>query len=295
MTIYIEVLTKLIREKLTPELGRLNSQKKAGAFGYNHELSEAQLNIIFKLSEDIARFGLLTKSDDATSTLDIRAILTQAHKQIQSVRTSYGEACDEGKTISCLNKLLSRTEAFYEKISRLRFNLLDKELEKTPDSLVYYTACYYLGEILFWPNSRQDNGVRESKEEKLVARLVALSEIVRPEDEYDLENNRKRTLGLLHDLHSDNREVIEAASPIIPLPKFSFWGAAVKPPTEWFAPGTGRLSALFNLVVKDIKAMQPETAACPIKQSGLTDRASRIRDDESNELEPIFDPNTSPH
>jgi hypothetical protein len=73
--------------------------------------------------------------------------------------------------------------------------------------------------------------------------------------------------------------VIEAALPIIPMPTFSFWGAAVKPPTEWFAPGTGRLSALFNLVVKEIKSMQAETADCPIKQSEVTDRASRAGDE----------------
>lgn len=267
MTIFIDVLTKLIREALSKTSNDLLYQSTAR--GYNHKLSLDQKEIISALEESIIRFA--SRDTDEASMEGILTLLTAAHGDIKKAREVHGQGPNTGKTIACLSALLLSTREFHAKLTQFAFPFLNRPfrktpedpLYKTPENIVYFHACYYLGQEIFNPLAHSDRAIRDKKEEALAIRLLALSEYIKPK-EHTLEEQRARTLQVLKDLARDNKEAVSANVSGYAIPGLTFMGAQIVTPSEWFVASAGRFSEMFGLAVREIEKLTPDTAACPL-------------------------------
>ncbi|MDI1351927.1 MAG: hypothetical protein PSV35_04015, partial [bacterium] len=201
MTIFVDVLVKLIREHLSHISSNLTTQSKG--VGYNHKLSLDQKDIISTLEAAMVLFK--STHDDKADSEAIAKLLTASRIKIQEIREKHGEPREEGKTRACLVNLILHTTGFYTKLAEFPFNLLNKEHTSTPENIVYYHACYYFGEEIFDPKAHSDVGIRAKKEGALEKRLQSLSELIKPT--YTLQEQRIRTLQVLEDLAADNKIV----------------------------------------------------------------------------------------
>jgi len=257
MTIFVDVLKKLIRESLTTVSGDLYT--KINTRGYNHDLSREQQAEILKLEESIITF--VSTNNDELDSKSIAKLITDACNEVKKIREKFGQSKDSGSTVPHLNSLTLRVPEFYEKLGKFKFNLLNKENKKTPDDIVYFYACCYLGEDIFRPKQTTKIETRIQKENKLAERLKILSELIRPT--YTLAERIERTLPVLEDLESDNKGVAKGSAPS--LPSISVFGIfQLGSPAEWFAPSTGRLGEWIDVARTEIEKLTPENSDCPI-------------------------------
>lgn len=256
MTIFLKVLIKLIRNHLGELSRNLQSQTASytSSYIYNSDLSMQQKEKVDTLEEKI---GAITGTNDDAKDMEYIVKLLETYRvEVKKVREKHGEQGEEGHTIKTLNNMVFRTKGFYGKLKSFEFNLLNKEYnDVTPDGVVYYHAAYYFGEEVFNPSKTIDPDIRKKKEDKLKNRLVILSELIKPE--YDCLARADRTLGVLQDLASDNKQVIKKDdNKGIALPGLSFWGFSISTPSEWFSASEGRLGAQLNLAISKINELK---------------------------------------
>jgi hypothetical protein len=258
MTIFVDVLKKLIRESLTTVSGDLYT--KIHSKGYNHDLSREQHETISKLEEAIITF-VSTHNDEADAA-SFAQLVTATRDAIKEIRERHRQAKDSGTTIPSLEKLIIRIPEFYDKLVKFKskFNFIDKEHKKTPESIVYFYACCYLGDDIFNPKATTQVELRTQKETKLAVRLTTLMELIKPI--YTLMERKARTLSSLDDIASDNLAVGKGSAPSLPTVSiFGFF--QLGSPAEWFAPSTGRLGELIEVARAEIEKLSPETCDCP--------------------------------
>ncbi|KGP64292.1 hypothetical protein EP47_00115 [Legionella norrlandica] len=289
MTIFLLVLKKLIKEKLSALSGSLDSKSKS--LIHNRELSKDQKGVIDTLEEKITRFDGTNNDHD-----DLQKIIKKLEKarvSIQSLRESYSEPRDEGETISCLNNLRNHSTGFFDKLASFKFKLLDKSYSETPEYIVYYHAAVYLGDEIFTPKPGIDISIRNQKEDQVAKRLQSLSELIK--SNYNLEEQRERALQVLSDLAADNKKIIKKDESS--LPSFSlFWGASIVAPAELFSAREGRFGDEFNMANRRIKAMtekqfkpsviQQVEKKPELKQEGIKKSDQEHDEDEENSSQP---------
>lgn len=255
MTIFLTVLKKLIKEKLTKVSSDL--QWQAGyPLVYTQALSLQKKDIIDQLELEIQDFKC-TGDDDADAK-EITKKIGEFRVKIQKKQEDFGKKKDEGDTLEVLSNLIFHVDAFYKQL--LVFNEKEKGENKLvlinkpccryePAGIVYYhSACYYAGEI-FTPASNIDRAIRVAKEEAVRARAQALNERITPE--MGLEKRKEVAMEALKDLASDNLNIISPKSKGgYSLPFFTLAGVvSLKLPSDWFNPSEGRFGQEFNLAV----------------------------------------------
>lgn len=280
MTIFVDVLKKLIGEVLTTVSGDLYS--KIQTKGYNHELSREQKAEIRRLEEAIIMF-VSTNNDDADAKALTR-LVTDTCNEIKRIREKHGQAKESGTTVPTLNSLTLRIPEFYEKLVEFKFNLLNKPHRRTPDDVVYFHACCYLGEDVFKPLPTTSVGIRAEKENKLAERLKILNELIKPS--YSLQERKERILPILDDLESDNEKVGKGSVPS--LPAVSLFGIfSLGAPSDWFAASRGRLGEWIGVSRAEIEKMTPETSDCPRGTAGAAVQSTvvSVKPDDEEEYE----------
>ena len=258
MTIFVDVLKKLIRDSLTTISGDLYTKIKSS--GYNHELSREQHEEIGKLEVAIITFES-TNNDEIDAKTFIH-LITRYREEVKCIREKHGHAKDSGTTVPSLNKLILRVPEFYEKLVTFqsKFDLLNQKNMKTPEGLVYFYACCYLGEDIFEPKTTTKVEIRIQKENKLAERLKTLRELIKPT--YTLAERKERTLPVLDELETDNKGVGKSAAPA--LPSVSVLGIfQLGAPSEWFAPRAGRLGEWIDVARAEVEKLTPENSDCP--------------------------------
>lgn len=261
MTIFLTVLKKLMKEKLTG-VSKILEWQAQYPLVYTQTLSLQKKNIIDELELDIQ--GFQGTGDDKADATAIKDLIAAARVKIQDKNEAHKKPRDDGDTIALVSGLMFHVDAFYTKL--VTFNDKEKSENKLvlinkpccryePAGIVYYhSACYLAGEI-FTPSSTLDKDIRNAKEEAVRARTQALSERIKPEME--LEDRKNKAMEALKDLSSDNQTIINPKSKGgFSLPFFSVGGVvSLKVPSDWFNPSEGRFGQEFSLAVSLVEEL----------------------------------------
>ncbi|CEG58935.1 hypothetical protein [Legionella fallonii] len=261
MTIFLTVLKKLIKEKLTTTSKNLKWQAQYPLL-YTQALSLQKQHIIDLLEIEIQDFK--GSDDDEADAVAIKKIIGAARVKIQDKHEQHQKPRDEGDTLDILSNLIFHIDAFYTKLSTFndkmkaenRLILINKSCNCfEPASIIYYHSACYLAEEIFNPSSTLDTVIRNAKEEAVRSRIQALSERIKPEME--LEERKEKAMEALKDLSTDNQNIINPKSKGgFSLPFFSFGGVvSVKLPSEWFNPSEGRFGQEFSLAVSLVQEL----------------------------------------
>lgn len=261
MTIFLQALKKLVKDELSTLIIALKS--KIGAYGHNQDLSNDQHERIMVLDNELIGFqGTGNDPDDVNL---ISAIIDKASKDIYDIRVRYGAGPD-GNTYKTLTNLRTHLRAFLNKISEfkinasgLEFDLLNKKNIKSPENIVYYHACCYLGDDIFNSVSTNDIAVRMGKEACLLNRLERL----RVEPTSSLDQLYKETSQFFDDLDKDNIAAINTtplkkAGNSLPIPLSSVKlldVISLSAPIDALSPSLGNLSKEFEMAKRKIESL----------------------------------------
>ena len=250
MTIFLEVLKKLISEQLHPLVSALHG--KANSYVHNHALSMAQYNIVYNLSTKVLGFKG-KDGDDNYNYQAIKSLIEHARAKIQEERERH-RAGDDGETTKCLNNLSSHIIRFYDKLDAFKFTLLNKANVETPENIIYFHCTYYLGDDIFTPAGPQMNEeIRKAKEGKIVERLESLVKFMATTTTaYD---KKKDSLKVLKDLAKDNHDLVSGKIGI-PIPGISLVGFTISVPKKLFGVSEGRLGTLIKDAITAIEKLK---------------------------------------
>ncbi len=177
-----------------------------------------------------------------------------SREAIKDLRAGEQQNNEPSKAVECLRKQIEYAENFQDKLHNFSFNLLNRPYPQTPEAIIYYHACYYLGQEIFTPESR-DVKIRNKKEESLGIRLKQLNDLMQLER--PLVEQKNIASQIIKDMLSDNAQAVMRHTGAGPaLPGLSFMGFQVTSPAGWFAASKGRFSEQFKislLRINDIK------------------------------------------
>lgn len=259
MTIFLNVLTKLISEKLSPLLNGLTGKSKG--LGHNHNLSKEQYEIILALFSKIVPFK--GTGNDAVDYVAVTTLIEAAREEIQAVREKHRVGRDDGETIGCINLLLSSTKLFYSKLNKLNFKLLNKVYTETPENIIYFHAAYYFGEDIFTPIGSIDLDIRDHKEDAVVKRLESLPKLIKPTS--TMEEQIDWSLRVLSDLATDNKAAIKPSKKktAIPIPGITFFGISLTAPMNMLSASEGRMGDQIKAAVIQIEKLKLKAKSVP--------------------------------
>jgi hypothetical protein len=278
MTIFLRVLKKLIKEQLS-ETSRTLEWQTGYPSVYNQLLSSQKKIIVDALEEKIVKF-VGTGNDEADSKT-INKLIEDARVLIQDKHDEHKKPRDSGDTLDMMSNLIFHTNAFYAKLDKynkseipevadksegpVKLRLINHPYFNTPEIIIYYYAASYIGGELFQPSTGKGNDplVRKAKEDAVLVRIQALSEVIKPQ--FGLADRKQRSIQALIDLSSDNTRIITPPNTSsFGVPFLSFGGLfSVKIPTTLFNPGEGRFGKLFSLaesLVKDMSELEFQPA-----------------------------------
>ncbi len=267
MTIFLKVLIKIIKEQLSATSSNLEWQSNHPAL-YHQLLSSQKKVIIDTLESKIVGFAG-TGNDEADSKA-INKLVEEHRVLIQGKQEEHGKSRDSGDTLDMLSNLIFHTNAFYAKLDKfnkpdggdvpegegpVKLRLINHPYHNTPEIIIYFYAAGYIGEEIFKPSTNIDLDLRNKKEEAVLTRIQALSEVIKPQ--FGLVDRKTRAIKALSDLSADNKGIITpSSSSSFGLPYLSFGGfLSVKVPTTLFNPGEGRFGKLFSLAESLVKDM----------------------------------------
>ncbi len=270
-TIFIENLKQLIAGQLRLRWSELNTQKtaynvgpvKLGNFVHNPSLSDGQRNIIGTLEGQILTFKG-TGNDEEDKNI-IKGYLTVAKKAVEDLRRDHN-ADGDSATLSCLEKISNATENFYMQLEDISFPLLNLPNKSTPEYLVYFHACAYLGLAKFQPDSHSSIDIRKQKEKALFKRLESLKKAIQPS--YTLDEQRAVTLQMLNDLKRDNEDIVKPKKPFS-IPFFSAGVAILSMPVKAQTSSEGTLEEEISSAIRKINEMTEETSHCPRAKANI--------------------------
>jgi hypothetical protein len=265
MTIFLMVLTKLIKKQLNHTVTELTGQAEYPSV-YNQLLSLQKKNILEILESKISK---VESSGNDENDANAIVKLLEAHRvQIQEKQEEHGKSRDTGETLTTISNLMFHTNSFYTKLAGFvtkkevtdKLSLINKTYTNNPEDVIYYHSVYYVGEEVFNPSSSKDVAIRNAKEEAICDRIQSLSERIKPE--FSLLERRSRALDILKDLATDNQNIINPKkSSGFSLPFFSLGGVvSLKVPKDWFNPSEGRFGQQFSIAHSIIRDMVPAKA-----------------------------------
>ncbi|MBA2648338.1 MAG: hypothetical protein H0U75_01860 [Legionella sp.] len=228
MTVYLVILKKLIKIRLSELIAQLS--KKASDGTYDQVLYSRLKTSTEQLDLSIMGFGA---HKDASETIIIdekpwqfkcvgedSADLLSIVKRIDACLSAVHEervlhnATREGDTVTSIMALSRHAGEFYKKLNY--FYLINVEHEvATPNGIIDAYVAYYEGEDLFFPLStiQATDKVRKAKEDFLRKRLILHKEKVEPQLHIQID----RCLEFLRSLSQDNVDAKKTGSYIFQL------------------------------------------------------------------------------
>ena len=279
-TIYLAALKKAISKLLSARETELVNQQKPflSLWGYTvipsaHKkgLSTAQGDIIYELKEAISDFkGSL---DDAENTQGILTLILAAKKEIEEARAEY-QKVDSGHTLPTLINLATFVPAFLERMRGLDVELpkskdklhddkvgnveglarllLNRQVERTPESIVYRLACSYVCNIVLEPEKHTDVVIRDRKLLAIANRLLMLEGLL-AKQKMSLPEKKANALQILRDLNTDNNSIVQFIDPTS-MPSVSLPGVGtLNAPTQLANSSPGYLKELIKAASSEIK------------------------------------------
>jgi uncharacterized protein YllA (UPF0747 family) len=268
MTIFLRVLKKLIKEQLNVTSQALKYQIDHPGI-YIQLLSSQKKTIIDALEEKIVKF-VGTGNDEADSKV-LNKFVEDARVLVQDKHELHKKPRDSGETVAMLSNLIFHTNQFYAKLDKfnkvdtseipdksegpVKLRLINHPFHNTPENLIYECAACYIGGEIFEPSTKIDLRIRNQKEEAVLTRIQALSEVIKPS--FGLHDRKERSIQALKDLSSDNLKIITPEpSSSYSLPFISLGGFfSVRVPITLFDPSEGRFGSLFNLTNSQVAEM----------------------------------------